>query len=482
MFFAEAGEGQTDGPETLEELIQGFEEDEPSGAGEDEWLRGFEEDVPVVDDEESEPDAFLDGFEDAPGDVIEESAGPDAPEAWEVDGELALTAIGNVSSDARSPWHGLSMLRVELELTLKYKLSADWRMQASVRGFYDSIYELRGRDKYTDDVLDVYENELEEKDTFVEGRLTRGLDIKIGRQIVVWGPLDNLRVVDTLNPLDLRVPGLTDIEDLRMPVTMLKLDYYLGDWNLSAMSIPEARFDETPVFGSDFYPGDSPAPPMDEPDDGFDSAQWAASLTGVFSGWDLGFYGANIFCDRAYLRSVGSGASARLVGKRTRVRMAGASTAIAAGDWLFKGETAYLDGLKFTNSPDEEYSRVDVGLGVEFSGFDETTISMEALNRHIFDYEDELKQSPDETRENTFQWSFRFSRDFRNDTLTLTLMAAALGIAAEDGAYQRLEAEYDITDAVSVRGGAIFYQSGDIGLFREAGGNDRLFLVLMHWF
>ena len=37
--------------------------------------------------------------------------------------------------------------------------------------------------------------------------------------------LDNLRVTDVLNPMDLRVPGLTDIDDLRLPVTMIKLDY-----------------------------------------------------------------------------------------------------------------------------------------------------------------------------------------------------------------------------------------------------------------
>ena len=179
---------------------------------------------------------------------------------------------------------------------MKKKFSDAWQAQASVGGFYDLVYVLRGRDDYTQEVLDDYEKELEVLDTFVQGSLTKKLDVKIGRQIVVWGPLFNLRVTDVLNPVDFRLPGLTDLDDLRLPVTMLKLDYFLGNWDLSGMWIPEIRFSKRPVFGSDFYPFPVPMPPAEEPDNGFefDDAEWAAALVGTFSGWDMGFYWAYI--------------------------------------------------------------------------------------------------------------------------------------------------------------------------------------------
>ena len=69
-----------------------------------------------------------------------------------------------------------------------------------------------------------------------------------------------------------------------------------------------------------------------------------------------------------------------------------------------------------------------------------------------------------------------------NDTLTLTLLASTFGIKADDGAFQRLEAEYDISDAVSIRGGVVFYQSGDKGLYQDVDANDRLFAVLKYSF
>ena len=40
-------------------------------------------------------------------------------------------------------------------------------------------------------------------------------------------------MVDVLNPTDSREPGLIDIDDSRLPVTMTQLDYYTGDWNLN---------------------------------------------------------------------------------------------------------------------------------------------------------------------------------------------------------------------------------------------------------
>jgi hypothetical protein len=104
------------------------------------------------------------------------------------------------------------------------------------------------------------------------------------------------------------------------------------------------------------------------------------------------------------------------------------------------------------------------------------------VNRHIFDYNPLLELPGDEVGEDEFQWAFRFVRDFMNDTLTLYLVVATFGIKAEDGAFERLAAEYDITDSVAVKGGVVFYQSGDKGRFRDVSANDRLFLELAYNF
>ncbi len=473
---------QDESQKKVDEIIQGFEDEAPANDKHEDLMRGFEDETAAETDAPLEEDEILQGFEEDPTGETLKLTEAARPPSWSLEGEFAFTTTYNFSPDATSPWRGLSMLRPELEVTLKNKFSDKWQGQVSARGFYDTVYGLRGRDDYTPQVLDENEEELELKDTYIQGSLTDHLDTKIGRQVVVWGTLDNLRVTDVLNPIDLRLPGLTDIDDLRLPVTMVKFDYYVNNWALSAMAIPEVRFSKLPAFGSDFFPSPVPLPPEDIPDNGFQNVPYAAALTGVFSGWDIGFYGASIYADQAYAELVSPVPPGQFIRKHARINMLGTATNFAAGNWLFKAEAAWFDGLRYTNTPGVEYTRLDMGGGVEYSGFSETTVSLEAANRHIFDYNVQLERPPDEIRENEFQWALRIAKNFLNDTLTLTLLAATFGIKADDGAFERLDAEYDITDAVSIRGGVVFYQAGDKGLFQDVDANDRLFFVLKYSF
>ncbi len=434
---------------------------------------------------QEEMDGFLDGFEEEGGEeVTREEVSEDEPSGWSLDGEITFTTTFNFSPDASSPWNGFTMVRPEGEVTLKKRISPAWQAQASVRGFYDLVYVLRGRDDYTHEVLDDYEKEFEVLDTFVQGSLTKKLDVKIGRQIVVWGPLFNIRVTDVLNPLDLRLPGLTDLDVLRLPVTMLKLDYFFGSWDLSGMWIPEIRFSKRPAFGSDFFPFPMRMPTEESPDNGFefDDAEWAVALLGNFSGWDLGFHWAYVYEDQPHAFVVSPGPQERRVLKHARTHMFGAEGNVALGNWLLKGEIALFEGLEYSNTPGVDYWRLDVGGGLEYAGFRETIISIEAVNRHIFDHDPLLELPGDEVRENEFQWAFRFVRDFLNETLTLFVVASTFGVKADDGAFERLALEYDITDAIAIMGGVVFYQSGDKGRFKNVSANDRLFLDLTYSF
>lgn len=184
---------------------------------------------------------------------------------------------------------------------------------------------------------------------YLQGKITDSLDIKTGRQIVVWGKSDNIRATDILNPLDLRVPGTTDIEDLRLPVCMTKVDYYLGDWSLSAIAVHEHRFNKLPEFGSDFFTQDAPLPHESIPADTFENTEYAASLNGIFTGWDIAFYYADYYEDTPYLKisSVGGLPLAEL--RHAHQTMAGADFNITFGNFLLKSEAAWFKGVRFSD-------------------------------------------------------------------------------------------------------------------------------------
>ena len=155
-------------------------------------------------------------------------------------------------------------LRTRAGLQLDLTLPHAWQARVAGSGFYDYAYLINGRGEYTNKVLDRYEWDADVGELWVEGPLLPALDLKLGRQVVNWGRSDTLRVLDVLNPVDNREPGLLDLVDLRLPVGMAKLSYYPHPgWSVTGIAIPEIRFSIDPAYGSDFFPGPAPLPPAD---------------------------------------------------------------------------------------------------------------------------------------------------------------------------------------------------------------------------
>lgn len=404
-----------------------------------------------------------------------------AERIWELNGSATLSTSYNYAHEkpatGQTDYRGLSRMRAELQLDLDVDLPSEWKLFASGRGFRDFAYSINGRDNYTDDTLDKYENELEFRDVYLQGSLTKNLDLKAGRQIVVWGKSDNIRVTDVLNPLDNREPGMVDIEDLRLPVLMTRLDYYVGDWNLTAIAIHETRLPKNPAFGSEFYPFPFIPPPLDAPPD---NGEFAAALNGIFSGWDISFYYARLYDDTPHME--GNPSPAVLVQKFSRLNMFGAAINVARGNWLLKAEAARFDGLEFFALPGEKKSRNDILGGVEYYGFTDSVISLEAVNRRIVGYDKRLINAPDLKKDNEFATALRFTRNFINDTLNFVAVLLTFGERGDDGGIQRVSLKYDVTDDYSVTGGIIAYQPGAGIPFGRLDDNDRLFLDIKYSF
>ncbi len=418
------------------------------------------------------------GDEDVSGaSQAEPSASKHVPSWLQLSGALTLASSYNFSHQSPDPGatdqRGFSKLRTSGALDADMKLGGGWVGRLGGKAFYDAIYSLRGRQEYSDQVLDEYEDEWQITEAYVQGSLADNLDVKLGRQIVVWGKSDNIRVADILNPLDIREPGLVDIRDLRLPVAMSKVDYYLGDWNVSGIISHELRFHKVPVFGNDFYPGPIAAPSEEGYSVGWDNQEFALAGNGIFQGWDLSFYGGYLYDDQSHLEMVSNGP----VLTHSRIGMLGSALNIARGNWLLKGEAAYLDGLEYSIDVGKK-NRLDGLLGLEYQGFAETVISLEVVNRHIMAFDESLEQAPVYERQDEFQHVLRISRDLYHDTLQLTALFSTYGVTGNGGAFQRVTAVYDWTDALTLTVGLITYQDGDKALYQDISDNDRLFCEL----
>ncbi len=493
----------------MDDILGGFEDPESSDAS--------------AGTGDAEVDDAIAGFDEAEEpEVVEPPAVAEHTEAseerrWSLQGDASFgfsASIHDHDSPAGIDYSGVQRLRMKLALQLDFDLPKGWKLRSSGYGFYDAAYALQGRGEYPDDVLDTHEWDLERTDTYVEGSLHERVDLKLGRQVVNWGRSESIRVLDIVNPLDNREPGLVDIEDMRRSLAMLKLGFFAGPWTLTVLAIPEVRYDLLPGNGSDYMPdvaGSIPSTLLelaflraslsaekqgifdrlfpiaggglaglseleDHVGDDFGRAsEYAMNLTGVFSGWDVSLQVASYSDDIAHFDD----RDLRL--EHSRLWMIGSGANYTVGSWLFKAEIAYIDGFEFLWAEDEK-SRIDAMVGIEYYGISDVNIVFEVAERHIVAFEDSMELFLDSAQEDTLESALRISVDLLNDQVHITALGLAIGEKAQDGSLVRLSVEYDVMDALSVEAGLLLFEKGDNVFFADSAANDRFFAGVKYSF
>ncbi|NPA61294.1 MAG: DUF1302 domain-containing protein, partial [Epsilonproteobacteria bacterium] len=305
-------------------------------------------------------------------------------------------------SKAKSPHDGIYSARTSIFFEIKERILDNFKFKANAKAYYDYLYDKNSKE-FTKEELREFRDEFWIYDLYIEGALSSNLDIKAGRQVVVWGKSDSIRITDVLNPLDNRLIGMVDIEDLRIPVGMLKFDYYLENWRISPIGIFEQQFTKNPPYGSQFYLSFQKIPSQKEPS----SPSYALNVAGEFDRFDLDFYLARIYPQDIF--------GSPLVDKTSKVDFYGSSFNFVDGNILYKGEIAYFNGLEYLGYRGD-YSRFDMLVGLEYNGFRDTKITIDSSKRDLGDLDINLYQS-----------AFRFTRDFLNSTLHANYLAIING-------------------------------------------------------
>ena len=453
--------GPAFGQASLEDALDGFE-DGPAPTGIDDVLEGF--------NEQPTPDPGVPGEASMP------------PSRLRVGGRMRQGVIVNFAHDAPPPGEfdhrGISSLRSRVDLEADADLGMDWRARVTGHAWYDSAGDSGRVRTLPSAYVDAYGREVELGEFFIQGPIADTIDLTLGRQVVVWGPSDQFRINDVLNPLDRRLPGMTDIKDLRLASAMARIDLYADPWSVSMIVVPERRLDKVPVPGSDFFPGSVGLPPRDAPGSTLGTPGGAVALSGTFPGWDLSLHAARVYDFRPHIAFTHSGPRLR----HGHVHMVGAAGNVVFGSWLLKAEAAVFSGGRYTSVAGRDFSSLRATVGAEYAGLADTSISLDAANTHIFSFDRELEAAPDGRRRNEPATALRVSRRFLRETVEVSLVALTFGLTGENGSIQRLQAAYDPTDSARITAGIVLYYSGDLGPFREIGDNDRLFLNLDYHF
>lgn len=77
-------------------------------------------------------------------------------------------------------------------------------------------------------------------------------DLRAGRQIIIWGVSDGIRITDIIAPMDFTEFLAREYDDIRMPVDAMKLRFFNNNYKVELVFIP--------VFQSFIYPTDPKNP------------------------------------------------------------------------------------------------------------------------------------------------------------------------------------------------------------------------------
>src|SRR3989441_11949394 len=171
------------------------------------------------------------------------------PPAW----AKALRLRGRLAEEFAYRLHDpgdVSKLKTLGWLDGKYAFSESVAVRAGVRSWYDAVFE--ATDGYPANVERDQKTDLSLREALLIVGLG-DLDVRLGRQQIVWGEAISTFITDVVNPKDFREFILPEFSELRIPIWAADASYHLApNVTLEGVWTPDTRFNKIGKRGSEF--------------------------------------------------------------------------------------------------------------------------------------------------------------------------------------------------------------------------------------
>ncbi len=237
-----------------------------------------------------------------------------------------------------------------------YNLNDNISLFFNLKKFYDSVYDIAGEYKNGSYKTATNTGNTWLREVFVDFDYSP-LFVRLGRQQVVWGTADGVRVLDCINPGDSRYAYLDDASEYRIPLWMARIEYSpIEDGNLQLLLIPDYEPNYSSSYGDVYVYRVVNRPPAplpvydDRPNDTFSHGSYAVRWHHVIDGWE---YSLNYKYGYEFYPSVSliPPPTLALIKKYQRVKLIGASFSKAIGEGLLKGLTVRGEFLYTKDKP-----------------------------------------------------------------------------------------------------------------------------------
>lgn len=346
---------------------------------------------------------------------------------------------------------------------------------------------------YGPEAREAYRYSADWRELYVAGNLD-AWNVAFGLQQVVWGKADNLRVVDQVNPVDLRDFVLPDLNDYRIPVMMLRGTRMVGDWGVELLYLPRFKPTAFARSGSEYeIPLLDPQVlqsvlllPEKRPSNSFSNGEFGAHLSRSFEGLDFSLFAFYTRDDNPVFRTLAQvdaqgNPTIALQPEYRRQFMTGLSTAKSIGNsMVLRTEFAYAPNFTYmVNAGDDDglvKSPTLTGLiGLDYNWRD-WLVAFQTSDRHIS------------------RWSNDYAVKKHAQIYTLSATGASFAGQLEsriaysvfanngDGGWLQLKSTWKPDDHWAYSCGVDLFDGPRAGLFGQFRDKDRLWLEAKYRF
>ncbi len=337
------------------------------------------------------------------------------------------------------------------------------------------------------------------------------VEFRIGKQQVVWGKADGVFINDIVNPLDMRMFLLQDFDNIRMGLPMVKANFFMGNWSLEGLWIPQFEPWQFAEPGSDWeftlgVPPDTVWGPWgwemveelpyifhrnDEklPESSVENSEFGLKLSTFLLGADISLLYLDGYADHPMaevdsvtmiidpVQGVPKQIDTYLSPIYYRSPMYGLNFSRPLFSTVVRGELGYYKNRRFSDVNMQiltsDYFRGMLGL--DFTGPWGSNVSFQTIHNQIMDYQSGIVDSETE------QWATAL---ISGTFLRETVIASILGLADvnENAGLGRLDVSYNLSGGLRISLGGFFLWGEKDTIFGQFDANDNIYLKVKYSF
>jgi hypothetical protein len=281
-------------------------------------------------------------------------------------------------------------------------------------------------------------------------------DIRVGRQLIVWGKADGIRIVDLLCPTDYTEFIALEFDDVRIPVNALRFRILANTFNIELVGIPVFAPGVLPPEDSPFKIStggmESSGMTLKEPvlpDKDIAAIEGAARVSFFLPHMDLAFSALSLWDDFPVLETKQVAQQVTIQQQHHRFVAVGAEFSAPVHEFVFRGEAATYFNRHFQREDLDGTAKANMLsyiLGIDWYPGDNWTFSVQGSGSHIWEHPDILA-SP----KNTAVGTVMVEKKFLRETLTISNMTY-MGLIEWD-VFNRISGEYALNDAFHLYAG-----------------------------